>query len=149
LVETEITGYYAQGYELDFNNEAQDTLSPTNPSGFPTPFAAGLNISGAGTYRSTFAATLGGGKWQHGWSAFGDISDSAFYEYTNPGSTYGLHLQGPHTYGWFVNSSTAVNIANGPIGANLAGATIISGYGLDVRNGGQYPPFGRRQGQPR
>ena len=129
------TSYFAQGYELDFNNNAQDTLSPLNPSGFPSPFAGGMNVSGAGAFRSTFAYAVGGGKWQHGYMVLGDVSDSAFYEFTNPGSTYGLNLQGPHTFGVFVNSSAALNIFNGPVGAHMQGATVISGASLDVRSG--------------
>lgn len=127
-------GSGAQGYELDFNNLAQDVLSPTNPTGFPVPFTAKLNISGADTFRNTFGIALGGGKVQHAIAVFTDTSDSIFYEASNT-ATYGLNLQGAHTFGIHVNDNNALNTLNGPLGVNLAFQNILSGALLDIRAG--------------
>jgi hypothetical protein len=139
--------YSAQGYEVDVNNFVANRLATTNSFNLANPFVAGVNVSGdplsLGAYRNTYAFVLGGGAWQYGFAVFSDVSDSAFYEATSPGSTYGLNLEGSHTYGVYVNSDTAVNVFNGPVGVNLQGNSILGGapannppgIALDVRVG--------------
>lgn len=127
--------YSAHGYEADINNLVADRLATTNSFSLANPFVAGVDVSGDTVFRSTYAFVVGGSKWQYAFAAFGDTSDSAFYEATNPGSTYGLNLQGAHTYGIFVNSAAAVNILNGPLATNNGAQGIISGASLDVRSG--------------
>ena len=129
--------YTAHGYENDCNNYNQDLLTATaTPTGLPTNYFTcnGVTgVSGAGTFYGTFGYTIEGGNWQHGFAAFGNVRDNSFYEFTT--STYGLNLQGTHTYGIFVNSSAALNIFNGPIGANLQGNSITAGNSLDIGSG--------------
>jgi hypothetical protein len=114
----------AQGYELDFNNFARNYLGAANPVNTPLPFAIGMNVTGdtigccgANTiFRSTAAYAVTGGSWQYGVAVFGvDIggpNSAAFYEFTNSTSTpatYGMLLNGSHTYGIYVSSNSTQN----------------------------------------
>lgn len=131
--------YRLQGYELDVANYRADALATTSdPPVLPNDYVIGLNISGAvipGTsFYGTIASMIAGGEWQYGHAIIGtDIQEAAFYEYTNPGSVYGIKLAGPHTYGVFVSSATAENIFNGPVGASMLGGSMISDAKLQVR----------------
>lgn len=130
--------YVLHGYELDVNNYRGLSPSSCCPISLPANYIVGLDIASAvipGTsFRANIASNIAGGEWEYGYAINGtDVSEAAFYAYTNPGAIYGIRLAGPYTYGVYVDSSAAVNFFNGPAAVNMMGSSLISGAKLDVR----------------
>jgi hypothetical protein len=109
------TTHDAQVSEFDLNNNDKDVLVAATPTGFTLPCATGVAVNGGGAFRSTSAFVLGAGKWQFGYTAFGDVSQAAFYESTT--ATFGLDLQGAHATGLRVGGTVT------PISLDLSHAT--------------------------
>lgn len=121
---------YALGYELDFNNFAQDRGTTIGWQGFSGATATGLLVTGASTHWSTSAISVEGNnstQWQRGVSVI-NAGQAAFFDWCN--ATAGLISYGNHTYGVDLNPMTlgfggaAVRIANGhPISSRNAANT--------------------------
>lgn len=123
---------------MDVNNKRGDALATVTVGMpvLPADYIVGLDIAGStvSTFRSTVAAMTSGGHWQYGWAVMGtDVSEAAFFEFSNPGAKYGLLLAAPHIYGVFVTSAAAVNQFNGPVAVGMQGSTITASTPLDVR----------------
>lgn len=156
------TGYNAQGYELDFNNLQGHRGETDGGGGLAAPVAYGLNITGAGTFRSTAAILISGpgsAIWNRGIViANSSVKQSSFQDIG--ASTISLDIRGSHSYGLDLGlgvfSTNPLRMPNGtgiawlnaagnanitPIAVNSSNEFLI-GTGVFTNFGGTGHPLG-------
>ncbi len=121
------TGFFgkthiSQGIEVDVLNNDRDVFTTEQPIGLLAPYSTGISISGMladgkNYFRNTVAYNTGGGSWQFGYTAFGDVSQAPFYEMTS--AAVGMDLVGGH-------ATAGLRVGHSPVSLDLT-------HGLDQR----------------
>ena len=129
---------YALGYELDFNNFAQDRGTAAGWQGFAGATSTGLLVTGASTHWNTSGISVEGNnaiQWERGISVT-NAGQASFFDWSN--ATTGFVSYGTHVYGIDLQpmagaggSTSAIRLGNnmavvGRNAANTADVPLIT-----------------------